>query len=199
MAQYTGNSVAGGDGNIYVDNGGTWATVRAATTGTAQASASNVNIYASMFTSRSIGRMFVPFDTSSIPTGSTIDSATIDFYVNTIHGSNGTIHLVKSTQASATALVDGDFDALEYTTGGSVAISTTGTKQITLNATALTWIVAGGYTKLALIEEHDQSNTDPNPNDYRFGIYTSDNGSDKPLLTINYTPPPEGGWYFTSY
>lgn len=193
MAQAAFFSVAGGDGNVYNDNAGNWATVKGLTSGTSQKNVGSANIYASNLTTRSIGRGFFPFDTSSIPPGSVITSATLRIHVSVVVASNGTFHLVQSTQADPTSLADADFDAITnatgaMTSGGSVGISSTGEKTITFNATALGWITPGGYTKLAVVEEHDQADSDPGAGDYRFTVEFVEDAteSNRPLLTVNY-------------
>lgn len=193
MAQLIQTSVSGGDGNIFNDNAGSWATVKALTTGTAQSSGDPVNVYASNFTSRSLSRIFIPFLTSNIGADKGITSASLSFNVTTVFASNGTLHVVQSTQSDPTSLANGDFANIPgatstMTSGGSVAVSTTGIKTITLNSTALTWISSTGYTKLALVEDHDLTNTDPSASDYRFGVNMAENGTagNRPTLTINF-------------
>lgn len=203
MPTYAKTSVTGGDGNVFNDNTGlSWAALKALTTGTAQASGDPVGVYASVIVSRSLSRTFLPFDTSSIPAGSTIVSATIQFNVTQIVSSNSTLHIVQSTQADPTSLVNNDFDNIpnssgSLTSGGSVAVSATGSQTITLNATGLGWIVPGGYTKFALVEDHDVTNTDPSPNDYRFNVNTSENGTagNRPTLTVIYAGGDEGAYF----
>jgi len=196
MASLAVNSNSGGDGNVYNDNAGTWATVKGLTTGTAAGGADPVNVYASMLSSRSLARIFLPFDTSALTSGATISAATLQFNVTQIFGSNGTLHAVQTTQADPTSLAAGDFDNIAgssstMTSGGSVAVSSTGIKTITLDATGLTWISKTGYTLLALVEDRDLTNTDPNPNDYRFAVNTNETATsgNRPLLTITYTLP----------
>ena len=193
MASLAVNSNSGGDGNVYNDNAGTWATVKGLTTGTAAGGADPVNVYASMLVSRSIGRIFLPFDTSTLPDNAIVSAATVQFNVTSIASSNGTLHAVQTTQADPTSLAAGDFDNIAgssstMTSGGSVAVSSTGSKTITLDATGLTWISKTGYTLLALVEDRDLTNTDPSPSDYRFSVNTNENATpgNRPLLTITY-------------
>lgn len=185
----TFTSVAGGDGNVYVDNGGTWATVRSATSGTAQAGSDPVGVYASQLTSRSIGRIFIPFDTSLLPDLATIVSATITFNVTAVLSASGTIHAIQTTQADPTSLVGEDYDTVIFMSGGSVAVSATGSKVITLNATARGWINIAGYSKFGLIEDHDLTNTDPVTTDHRFTVNMAENATigDRPTLSVEYT------------
>lgn len=194
MASLVVTSNTGGDGSIFNDNTGlSWASLKALTTGTAQAATDPVNVYASVLSSRSLSRIFIPFDTSAIPAGSTIVSASLQFNLTQILSSNSTLHVVQSTEVDGSSLVGNDFDNIPnssgaLTTGGSVSITTTGSKSITLNATALGWITAGGTTKLAIVEDHDVTNTDPSPSDFRFAVNMSENATpaNRPTLTITY-------------
>ena len=108
-----------GDGNILV-SGATWATLRAATTGTAdgtgsdntccQGSKSGATYY--------LRRSFFPIDTSAIGAGSTITAATFYQYSSASGSTTETtnkanIALVLSTQANPASLANGDFDALD--------------------------------------------------------------------------------------
>jgi hypothetical protein len=189
MGVYIGTSLAAGDGNVFNDNAGTWATVKGLTSGTAQPTADPVSVYASKLISSSIGRIFLPFDTTSIPTGATVESVKLTFNVTDVLSSNGTIHVVQSTQAAPDNLVNNDFDNLLFVSGGSVAITTTGSKDINFNATGLAFVTKGGFTLLALIEEHDQTNSDPDPDDFRFSVNMSENATpeSRPTLTVTYS------------
>jgi len=193
MASFTINSTAGGDGNVFNDNAGTWATVKALTSGTAQPTTDPVNVYASQLTSRSIGRIFIPFDTSGLPDGAIISDVTVTINVTNVAGS-GVFHIVESTQTDPTALADADFDNIPGATGtmtslGSVSISSTGAKVFTLNAAGIALINKTGYTKLALVEENDLNNTDPNPSDHRISVNMTENATsgNRPLITVTYT------------
>lgn len=190
-------AVADADGNIYIDNGGTWATVRNAASGTAGAAGDPVNIYASQLTSRSISRGFFPYANPGIPSGSMIDSGTFKFTCTSVVAGSPVAHLVRSTQASISTLANDDYDNITevpstgaVTSCGSVAV-TAAQKTITLNATGLAHITPGADILFALMEQGDQSNTDPVTLDNRFSMNTSNNGTagNKPTLSIVYTPP----------
>lgn len=194
-------AVTAGDGNIFIDNGGTFATVRNATSGTSQPNSDNVNLYCSQLTSRSISRGFFPYTNPSIPSGSIIDSGTFKFTCTAVVAGSPTAHLVRSTQASASTLANTDYDNINevpstgaVTSCGSVVV-TAALKTITINATGLAHVTPGANILFALMEAGDQSNTDPVTNDNRFTINTSDNGTaaNRPTLNIVYTPPPAGG------
>jgi hypothetical protein len=200
LATTTFTSTAGGDGNIYNDNGGSYATVRALTTGTAQPSTDPVNLYASLLSSFSISRGFTPFDTSSLGAGATISSADHIFTVSSVVAGTPTIHSAQSNQASGTSLAAGDYDNFTglpggvITSGGSASASSTGQKTITLNATGRGWISLTGYSMFGLVEQGDQQNSDPGSVDNRCSINMAENATpaNRPQLTVTYTSL-EGG------
>ncbi len=200
VTQATVTSVSGGDGTIYNDDAGTWATVKGLTTGTAQGATDPSNVYAGNSASRCIGRGFLPFDTSSIPAGAVIQNATLQINVTALPGSSGgTFHVVQTTQTDPTSLASADFDNIagssgSMTTGGSTTINVTGAKTVPLNATGLGFITGGGYTKLALCNDHDATNTDPGASMYRVSINYAENGTaaNRPTLTVDYTLPESG-------
>lgn len=196
MATFITTAVAGGDGNVYIDAGGTWANVKAQVTGTADASVDPVNVYTGNLgggTNRSIGRMFIPFDTALLPVGAIISALTITVTCTAVLGAS-TFDIVESTQADPTSLVGGDFDAIPGATGtmtsfSSLAISTTGAKVFTLDANGIANINPGGYSLFALVENHDVTNTDPGlASDYRISVNTSNNGTagNRPTLEVTY-------------
>ena len=194
------NATAAGDGNVFIDNGGDWATVRGAATGTAQDTTDPVNIYASVFTTHSIGRIYHPFNTSTLPVGSTIESAAHKFTVSSVEAGAATAHSAQSNQASADALVAADYNNWtglpgDITSGGSVSVGSTGAKSIALNGTALGWIVRGGNTLLGLVEANDQDDVDPGATDNRSGINTSENATDGSRPKINVVYSGVGGDY----
>jgi len=180
----TFNPNSGGNGVVHIDNGGTWATVHDATTGTAIVN--NGNVYASQLTSRSIGRGFLPFNTVALNGGTLIaGSNTVAINITATPGGNaGQLDVFKSTQASNTALVGDDYNNVTFIDGGNVAVANgfTGVKTITLNGTGEGYInFIGGYTPLGIMEDHDVTNTDPNPTDYRF-TFDFAGGATPPVL-----------------
>lgn len=186
---YTGTTISGGNAQVHNDGGTSWAQVRALGTG-ATSTGDPINIYASYLNPNwLIGRGFIPFDTSSIGTAS-VDAGTLTFNVETVIGVTGTLHLVLGNQASGAAIASADFGSVGFVSGGSVAVSSTGLKSIVLNASGLSFINSLGTSKLGLIEARDQSNTDPNPSDYRFSVNLVSNGTagNRPTLTLSYTP-----------
>src|SRR6266571_5331205 len=135
MANYTGTSIVNGDGDIFVDNGGAWATVHALGTGSPMPTTSPVNIYASKLASSSIGRGFIPFDKSNIGGGS-VTSGSLVINITQVFSANGTIHLVLGNQASGGTLVSSDFGSPTLgigNSGGSLPITASGLGTIVLN------------------------------------------------------------------
>ena len=127
----TFSTIRGGAGTTAndSDNDEGYATLIASTTS---------NQYAQMF------RSIVLFDTSSIPDGDTISSATISFYgnfkFNGLGSTNLEMDVTASTPAANTSLVAADYQQLGSTSFGSVSYasySTTGYNDITLNSSGL--------------------------------------------------------------
>lgn len=189
----TFNSSTGGDGEAYANNA-TWATVRAATTGTAD----NTSTTAAVYTEPGfwIGRVFLPFDSSALPDGATIVSAKVRVYVDAVLGDNDNdgddfIRLVESTQATSTGLVNGDFDQLGTTALANdidiTSISAGGFIEFILNSTGLALLNDTGYTQFGLREGHDINNNPTGTGITGIRINTSDNASNDPELVVAYT------------
>jgi hypothetical protein len=151
------------DGHV-IATGGVWATVRGAAAGTSvvdsgttQAALSNT------FMQVDIYRVFLLFDTASLPDADTILSATLSVYATAIqNGDNDgddTINVVTSNPASNTGLVIGDFDQLGTTLQAPAiditSITTSAYNVFTLNSTGLGNISKTGVTKFGLREGHD--------------------------------------------
>lgn len=189
----TFNSSTGGDGEVYANNA-TWATVRSATSGTAD----NTSTTAAVYTEPGywFGRVFLPFDSSALPDGATIVSAKVRVYVDAVLGDNDNdgddfIRLVESTQASSTGLVNGDFDQLGTTALANdidiTSISAGGFIEFILNSTGLALLNDTGYTKFGLREGHDINDNPTGTGITGIRINTSDNASNDPELVVAYT------------
>lgn len=162
-------------------------------------------------------RAFTPFDTSAIPSGSTISAATLNLYFYSI--SNGDndgddwLTVVQASSASHTTLATADYDtagAINSPTEGIdsgerkdlTSISTAAYTVITLNTTGRGWVnVSGGtsqcsattgITCLAVREGHDvldsKITTDTSSTAF---FYASENTgtSNDPYLSVTYSPP----------
>ena len=146
-----------------------WSTVRSATTGTfADPTGTTGKMESSYFVATNrfdISRFFMPTDTSGITDTDTIDSATLYTYLtSSLDDDSTTIVAIETSQASTTTLATSDFDAVSFTSGGSITLascSTSAYNGISLNATGLTWISKTGTSKIGVIIGLDQSNTSP--------------------------------------
>ena len=185
MSVFSSSTFLGGAGRFKVQSNTSWATVRGATSSDSNAATYEIE---SEFGSPTwfVQRVQLPIDTSSIPSGSTINSVTLNFNARYESGLSSTVaHLVKSTQSDTGTRDNADYNNVEFTSGGSADIdgATLQAESITGNATSLGWIVSGGITKIALIAAADLTNTDPDGGTDHFATITS------PELVVDYTPP----------
>ncbi len=142
-------------------------------------------------------RSIVSFDTSSIPDGATITSATLRLVRGTLTGTNpftthGTcqVDIVTGAYGGSTALVDSDFEAASTATAvGSLSSPAANGSPSTaaLNAAGLAAINKTGTTQLKFYFTLDDN--DDGGSDY-VGFYSGDNGTaaNRPTLTVVYTP-----------
>ncbi len=153
---------------------------------------------------RSLWRGVFVFPMAGIPVGSTVDSATFQFFVNGKGDGNGGSHqiaLIDGASASDSALAVSDYQTQGTTkqaTNLTVAgISTSAYNTWTLNATGFALLEAslGGFAKLGLRLEADRANSEPTWGSSElsriFGEF--DGSGNEPILTIDYTPAPAGG------
>lgn len=196
MADFTALT---GEGFCQTTNEAAWATVRNATS--AATVGGNVTIYSS-FTAGpvyNIIRGFLPFDTSSIPDGDTIVSATLKLYrddsIGTFYDTDSTsIEIVQSSQADTSSLATGDIDNITFVSGGTLNFSSTSNNtyaEIPLNATGLSYINTAGDTKLAIITGRDLNNSAPTG--YNWLSFQDRADANKPTLVVTTS---SGGTYF---
>lgn len=183
MPIFQSTTFLGGAGRFKVQSNTSWATVRGATASDSNAATYEVE---SQFATPTwfVQRIFLPIDTSSIPATAGILSVKLNFTGNYEGGHTGTTaHLIKTTQATTASRDNADFDLVDFTSGGSVAINsaTPAAFSINGNGTSLGWIVKGGTTLIGLITAADQSNTDPDAGTDHFATITS------PELVVEYT------------
>lgn len=178
-------------------NNASWATARALSAATTAVDNTSTAIYTEAYLAGSytITRTILTFDTSSIPNGSVIESATLELYKNATAVANAdgsAICLVGSTPASNNAIVAGDFDQLGTTRLASdinySSISTNAYFSMTLNATGLSSITKGGITRLGIRDKRDLDNLTPTGVN-SIAINSADSASNKPKLIINYSLP----------
>lgn len=154
---------------------------------------------ATVNTWREIRRGIMLFDTSSLPVGATITSATLDLYITGVDTSLADFDSVicASTPASNTAVVSADYQQLGATDFSNRVLSSALTINAynvwTLNAAGLTAINMTGITKLGILFAPDIDNIEPTYPGSRLsstiGITSADNGTNKPKLTVTYTMP----------
>ena len=146
-------------------------------------------------------RVFMLFDTSSIGSGATIDTATLSYKGSEAafnsFGGSPEVDIVSTNPASDDALVTGDFTDRGTTSFGSVAVSAWSSgsyNDFTLNASGESNINTTGISKFGATIDWDTDNS--------LGVswassktvevkgYSSDRAgtADDPKLVINYTP-----------
>lgn len=138
-----------------------------------------------------IQRIFLFFDTSSLPTNVQITGATLYVYAGQYQNGNKTIHIARST--AVTPLSTADYSRVEFVSGGSTTPNIPYSwMTINLNADALGWIVKGGTTRLALIHHMDLINIEPNAaNDVLVAL--AEDGQHRPYLVVTYSTSATGG------
>ena len=196
MAQAVITVNAGGSSDLVKSNEVDWATARnAASADSESADQGSVRARKDGASDFSISRAPIPFILTSIPVGSTIQSATLKFTYADLGGgiiNTNTCDLdivLLSSMADSTNADVADYNKFGTTVGGSIAFSsiTTGAlaNSITLNATALTWITSaiGGTVLLGVRNSRDTDNSEPT------GVNAIDAiTQDSYQLTIDYVP-----------
>lgn len=197
-----------------------WADARTQTTGTVSSGSTSM-IAGGTISSPSpncnatIYRIFVPFDTSAIPSSATISSASLNVYVtgkvNSDNDGTDYITVVRTSQATHTALATTDFDNITTTEGVDAAqrkditsISTSAYLVFTLNSTGLGWIAKNGVSSncsatagiscFGLREGHDNTATalaDETTNTLTVSSTDTSGTSQDPYLSVTYTVPAE--------
>lgn len=143
--------------------------------------------------SYTIYRAALFFDTSTIPTNATINSASLWLTVAADHNMSAGWYLrVKQHTNNSEPLVSSDYYMYKYSgNGGQVYlsgyISTLSVVQIPLNSTGISWINKGGLTKLCLVSADDDDACAPSGLQSLM-FYSSEAGtSHAPILTIDYS------------
>lgn len=123
-------------------------------------------------------RLFTCFDTSSIPDGDTISSATVSLYGGGGVGSQ-TVGVTQSTLASTANVVTGDFDGITVNSPAEGATrqsyNASAYNNFALNSTGRSWINKTGVTQFCFRDEKDIDNVTPpsSPRQYK-GFYMAD-------------------------
>ena len=192
------------DGQAYETTDAVWATIRAdagdGSTNCAVAMEATIGSGAGGNAYDYFYRMIMLFDTSTLPAGATISSATFDFIANTINdqfAEAGSIALLNSTPASNTALVNADYTQIGTTRqAADIALSTItvdGNYDVwPLNATGLASIDTSGITKFGARQVSDLDDQEPTWSIYKyqtFSIWASQKAGSEPRLVVTYTTP----------
>lgn len=218
-----------GDGYVVNLNGSssTWNTVRNASIGNSRdytSSPANVGVLRTqIITAPShvryyIYRVFLPFDTSSIPSGAVVSAATLSIYVtyrnDTMTENVEYITVVQTSNPNHSSLTTDDFDQCGVLDSPTEGVDVGNRKQVSgftlnsygnfsLNATGRSWIsrsgesstcsATTGITCLGLREGHDTTNTSPTVNNrdslIQFSTSEQTGTSNDPYLSITYTAP----------
>jgi hypothetical protein len=158
-------------------------------------------------------RVFIPFDTSAIPSDVIVMSASLNLKPTVINGDTGTttdfIRVVQTSQAANT-VVNADFDqcgSIDNPTAGASdvdmnSLATSTYYSFTLNSTGLGWIkkngetsncgTTAGWTCLGLREGHDALDYEvPTLKRYSTGFASADTAgtASDPYLEISYVKP----------
>jgi hypothetical protein len=150
-----------------------------------------------------IRRSIFLFDTSSIPDGDTVDSATLSLSGSSKNDDlvvTPDLNIYSSAPASNTALVAGDYDSLggtAFSTAITYAnLSTTGYNDFALNATGLLAITKTGVSKFGGRNANkDVANSAPawtSNLDAGFIVYMAEEvaaGDQRPKLVVTHTSP----------
>jgi len=132
------------------------------------------------------------FDTSTVPTNATINSASINLFVPVDHAMSAGWYLrVKQHTNNTEPLIPSDYYLYKYSgNGGQLYLSgyvSVGWVQIPLNSTGISWINKGGLTKLCLMSADDDDAFAPSGLQSLM-FYSSEAGySYAPFLTIDYS------------
>ena len=186
---FTGTSLAG-DGEVGDINCNAWESCRSAAHGNF---AANNNFYASVEASDdsdaevyNIKRIFLLFNTSSIPPNAHVISATLRFYTGPYQ--NGSrVHVVLSQQD--TNLSNNDFGRVSFTSLGSKVLATPYTwVETPLPASIYSSLIVSGTARLALMHDLDLTNTLPEEINNVL-IVMSEDENHPPTLIIRYSPP----------
>ena len=134
-----------------------------------------------------INRVFLFFDTTSIPPDAVVTSAALYLFSDQYINGNTKIHVVPSS--SNIQLQPDDFSRIEFVSGGSTDVSEPFMWfSINLEESALSWIDPSGFTYLALVQDNDLRNevpTDVNG----ITISTSEAEEYAPYLVVDYYLP----------
>jgi hypothetical protein len=176
----------------------TWSGARDASSGDSASITSSIeSVYIFRYSASQwqVARLFHLFDTSSLGSGATITSASVNLYgqgKGSSEGSINDIHIVSSNPASTNTLVVADYSTFGSTSYSSIAlgsISTSGYNQFTLNASGISNITKTGVSKFGARSWGDINNNAPAGSSSTCNFYMADeSGTSKdPYLRVDYS------------
>lgn len=148
----------------------------------------------------SINRAFLPFDTSTVPSGSTVSAATLAVWVtaksNGVNDGTDTVGVYDAGGA--------DFFDFGSTIGSDTlditSISTAATSTFTLTSTGYTFLTLGGTTSIGIRESHDPAGSiSSSVNGNSVTMSTAESTGQDPVLTITYTARSTAFWQFQDF
>lgn len=186
---YTNNN---GDGEVWQGNSD-WTNCRNAGSGNADKSSETGSVRArwvgSPWNSYYIDRIFLPFDTSSIPDDAIIEYAILSVCFTSVSGGVRGIGLVQTTQSDPTNLSNDDYSRMGTTEGATrQTVTEAGFVDYTLNPTGLSWINKGGYSLLGLKDGLDIDNTSPSDSTVKLVAFSEDSYI-YPYLSVSWSMP----------
>jgi len=189
MASAIFYTTANGDGNVWAGDS-SWSTVRGQSSGNVSQGNTSDNVRARWvgdpYNSYYIDRIFLPFDTSSLPDNAEIVSAMLVVVFTSASGGTRGIGMVQTTQSDPANLASGDYSRMGTTEGATrETVTEASYVYYEFNSTGLTWINKTGYTLLGLRDGKDIDNTAPSDNTAR-QIALYEDGTFEPYLVVVY-------------
>ena len=132
-----------------------------------------------------VKRTFLRFDTSAIPAGADVQSATLYVYSGASQAGSTGVHVVDASQGDD--LATDDFNKVSFQSGGWAYFPADAWVVMPLNDVGKTWIAGGGTTELALLHELDLANAPP-VRENAVSVAMSESGGLRPFLRLTYTP-----------
>ena len=190
------------DGYVGKDDSNVWATTRNALDGNSSTVIGTTIEHRNLYGNGNgpdfitLFRVFLLFDTSTIPLVDEITSATLSVFgiSKAVTGGNEYLYAVASTPALTSTLSIADYDQLGATSFGDsgATFSTTTYNNITLNGQGLAAISKVGITKLGLRGYYDFNNIAPDStHTSSLNYYPADNAgtTNDPKLTVVHALP----------
>ena len=179
------------DGFLQKDDA-TYATANAAATADTATTNSAATVCCENSPSYTIRRSGFFFDTSSIPVGSTIESAVLTIVGSgSVNDTDNDKVNVYSLSAGGTLTTDdfGDFGTTPLSTEIDIGSwDSGGDNDFTLNASGIAGLVLGGTSELGLRLTRDVSANQPTGNNSITCVYADTGGATRPKLVVTHFP-----------